>query len=89
MWRDVYPYGMGETVRLNVTLDAELAARLTLLAERAHVERGTLARSLLSAAIEESDPDAVTITDILDRIPGAWERAQRGRGGGAIPLSEL
>lgn len=78
-----------ETLRLNVTLDAEHAARLTVLAERAHVEQGTLARSLLSAAIEESGPDAATITDILDRIPGARERAQRGRAGGAIPLSEL
>jgi hypothetical protein len=80
---------MSEIVRLNVTLDAEHAARLTLLAERAHVERGTLARSLLSAAIDESDPDAATITDRLDRIPGAWERAQRGREGDSISLSEL
>jgi hypothetical protein len=89
MWRDVYVCAMSETDRLIVTLDAEHAARLTALAERAHVERSTLARSLLSAAIDESDPDSATITDILDRIPGTWERAQRGHTGDSIPLSEL
>lgn len=64
--------------RLNVTLDAEHAARLERLAERAHVQEGTLARSLLSIAIEEADPDARSITDILDAIPGAYERAHLG-----------
>jgi hypothetical protein len=44
--------------RLNVTLDPEHAARLVRLAERAHVQEGTLARPLLSAAIEEAAPEA-------------------------------
>jgi hypothetical protein len=61
-----------------VTLDAEHAARLSRLAERAHVQEGTLARSLLSMALEESDPDARDIVAVLDGIPGAWERAQAG-----------
>jgi hypothetical protein len=79
--------------RLNVTLDPEHAARLSRLAERAHVQEGTLARSLLSLAIEEVDPDARDIVAMLDGIPGAHERAQlglrRGRAGEAVPLDEL
>jgi hypothetical protein len=79
--------------RLNVTLDPEHAARLARLAERTHVQEGTLARSLLSAAIEEADPDARNIVAILDGIPGAYEHAMqsldRARAGETIPLDEL
>jgi hypothetical protein len=64
--------------RLNVTLDSEHAARLARLAERTHVQEGTLARSLLSMALDEADPDPRTITALLDGIPGAYERAQLG-----------
>ena len=59
--------------RLNVTLDPEHAARLARLAERTHVQEGTLARSLLSVAIEEADPEARNIVAVLDGIPGAYE----------------
>ena len=76
--------------RLNVTLDPEHAARLARLAERTHVQEGTLARSLLSAAIEEADPDARNIMAILEGIPGVYEHAMqsldRARTGGTIPL---
>jgi hypothetical protein len=79
--------------RLNVTLDAEHAARLTRLAERVHVQEGTLARSLLSVAIEEADPDSRNIGALLDGIPGAYEQAQLGlsqaKEGRTIPLDEL
>lgn len=79
--------------RLNVTLDSEHAARLARLAERMHVQEGTLARSLLSTAIEEADPDARSIAALLDGIPGAYEDAQLGleqaREGRTIPLDEL
>ena len=79
--------------RLNVTLDPEHAARLARLAERTHVQEGTLARSLLSAAIEEADPDARNIVVVLDGIPGAYERAMqsldRAHAGSTIPLDEL
>jgi hypothetical protein len=79
--------------RLNVTLDPEHAARLSRLAERTHVQEGTLARSLLSAAIEEADPDARNIVAILDGIPGAYEHAMqnldRARAGETIPLDEF
>ena len=81
------------TSRLNVTLDSEHAARLTRLAERTHVQEGTLARSLLSIAIEEADPDPRNIAALLDGIPGAYEQAQLGlrqaREGRTIPLDKL
>jgi hypothetical protein len=64
--------------RVNVTLDHEHAAKLARLAERTHVQEGTLARSLLSTALDDADPDAARITEILDAIPGAWERMQEG-----------
>jgi hypothetical protein len=79
--------------RLNVTLDAEHAARLARLAERTHVQEGTLARSLLSIALDEADPDARNVGILLDGIPGAYERAQAGlesaKNGETIALDEL
>jgi hypothetical protein len=69
---------MDPSARLNITLDAEYAAKLARLAERVHVQEGTLARSLLSTALDEADPDARTVTEVLDAIPGAWERANVG-----------
>jgi hypothetical protein len=79
--------------RLNVTLDPEHAARLARLAERTHVQEGTLARSLLSVAIEEADPEARNIVAVLDGIPGAYEHAlqslERARAGETISLDEL
>ncbi len=79
--------------RLNVTLDDEHAARLSRLAERTHVQEGTLARSLLATAIDDADPDARDVTALLDCIPGAYESAQLGleqaRRGETIPLEDL
>lgn len=63
---------------MNVTLDGEYAAKLSRLAERMHVHEGTLARSLLSQAIDDADLDAGTMVELLDGIDGAYERAQRG-----------
>lgn len=69
------------------------AQKLASLAERTHVQEGTLARSLLASALDEADPGASRITEILDGIPGAWERAQesieQARRGETVPLSEL
>lgn len=79
--------------RLNVTLDPEHAVRLARLAERTHVQEGTLARSLLSTAIEEADPDARNIAALLDGISGAHERAllglRRAREGQTVALDDL
>jgi len=67
-----------EAQRLNVTLDGERAAKLARLAARTHVQEGTLARSLLSSAIDDADPDASGIVALLEGVPGAYERAQLG-----------
>jgi hypothetical protein len=79
--------------RVNVTLDDEYALKLSRLAERAHTNEGTLARSLLTTALDEADPDPRHIVDLLDGIPGAFERAQVGleqtRAGRGIPLEDL
>lgn len=81
------------TGRLNVTLDDEYAAKLAKLAERTHVQEGTLARSLLSHAIDEADVDPSNVVELLDGISGAFERAQLGlehaRSGQTIALDEL
>jgi hypothetical protein len=81
------------SIRLNVTLDSEHAAKLSMLAERTHVQEGTLARSLLSSALDEADPEPRTITALLDGIPGAFEEAQlglrQGKEGKTVPLDEL
>jgi hypothetical protein len=79
--------------RVNVTLDDVHAEKLRLLAERIHVNEGTIARSLLTTALDEADPDPTNVTELLDRIPGAFERAERGlaqiRAGEGKELSEL
>jgi len=64
--------------RLNVTLDAERATKLTHLAERTHMNEGSLARSLLSQALDDADADPRDVVALLDRIPQAFERAQAG-----------
>ena len=79
--------------RLNVTLDSEHAEKLSRMAEQAYMQEGTLARSLLSRAIDEADIDARTMVELLNGIPGALERAQlgreQGRRGETIPLEDL
>lgn len=79
--------------RVNVVLDDERALKLQRLADRTHTHPGTLARSLLSTAIDEADPDARNVTELLDGIGGAWERAMHGHSqslaGEVISLEEL
>ena len=79
--------------RLNITLDAEQGAKLARLADRMHVQPETLARSLLSSALDEADPDARNVVELLDGIPGALERARLGleqaRAGETVALDEL
>jgi hypothetical protein len=79
--------------RLNVTLDPAYAAKLAKMAERTHVSEGTLARSLLSRALDEADPDPRQIADLLDGLPGALERAYQGleeaKAGRTITLDDL
>jgi hypothetical protein len=79
--------------RVNITLEAPYALKLQQLAERTHTNEGTLARSLLSTALDEADPDPRNIVDLLDGIPGALQRARLGteqaRAGLGIPLAEF
>jgi hypothetical protein len=79
--------------RLNITLDDEQAEKLARLADRLHVQPGTVARSLLSSAIDEADPDARNVVELLDGIGGAYERAQLGlshaASGATVALDEL
>jgi hypothetical protein len=79
--------------RLNITLDDEPAEKLARLAERMHVQPGTIARSLLSSALDDADPDARNVIELLDGIAGAYERAQLGlahaKTGETLTLDEL
>jgi len=84
---------MDRPLRVNVTLDPEHDAKLTQLAERTHLEKGTLARSLLLQAIDEADTEPRNVVTLLDGIPGAWERAMENlasaRRGETIALDQL
>lgn len=79
--------------RLNVTLSGEHAEKLARLAERTHVQEGTLARSLLSTALDDAGADPRHVVELLDGIPGAYERAQVGleqaRAGRTVALDDL
>lgn len=79
--------------RLNITLDDEQAEKLARLADRMHIQPGTIARSLLSSALDEADPDARNVAALLDGIPSALARAQLGpeqaRVGETISIDEL
>ncbi|HWK26329.1 MAG TPA: hypothetical protein VNS09_07200 [Solirubrobacter sp.] len=79
--------------RLNITLDDEQALKLARLAERMHIQPGTVARSLLASALDDADPSARNVVELLDGLPGAFERAQLGleqaRAGRTIPLDQL
>jgi hypothetical protein len=79
--------------RLNITLEDEQAEKLLRLAERMHVQPGTVARSLLSSALDDADPDARNVAELLDGIPGAYKRAQLGlrqaKAGETISVNEL
>lgn len=79
--------------RLNVTLDAERATKLARLAERTHINEGSLARSLLSQALDDAGADPRNVAALLDSVPGAFERAQLGlkqaRAGRTIELDDL
>ena len=79
--------------RLNITLDDEQAEKLSRLAARMHVQPGTIARSLLAGALDEADPDARNVVELLEGIPGAHDRAVQGlaqaRSGETVPLDDL
>jgi hypothetical protein len=63
------------------------------MAEQSHAAEGTLARSLLSRAIDDAEIDGRTMVEILNGIPGAKQRISAAREqiarGEGIPLDEL
>lgn len=79
--------------RVNVTLDDAHAEKLRRLADRTHVNEGTLARSLLVTALDDADPDPANVTALLDAIPGSFGRAERGlaevKAGRGLPLADF
>ena len=82
-----------ESSGLNIALDPERMAKLALLAERTQARQETVARILLSHAIDDADVDARHIVELLDGISGAFERAQLGleqaRSGQTVALDDL
>ncbi|MFT4034595.1 MAG: hypothetical protein QM679_03355 [Patulibacter sp.] len=79
--------------RVNVTLDDDHAAKLTAMATRIHVNEGTLARSLLSSALDAADPDPTHIAALLNGVPGMRTRLDHARAqaqaGDVIALDDL
>ncbi|HUZ81897.1 MAG TPA: hypothetical protein VMU73_06590 [Gaiellaceae bacterium] len=63
------------------------------MAEQAYTAEGTLARSLLSRAIDDAEIDGRTMVEILNGIPGADERIKLARKqiarGEGVPLDDL
>lgn len=86
-------------MRLNLTLDDEHAAMLTRLAERTHMQPGTIARSMLLTMLDRTVEQEVSertpkdIVELLDGIEGAYERTQLARRqaahGDVTPLDQL
>lgn len=76
-----------------MTLDPERALKLAQLAERTNIQEGTLARSLLSQALDEAGADPSHVAALLDGIPGAFERARLGlkqaKAGRTVGLDDL
>jgi hypothetical protein len=79
--------------QITVALDAEHSDKLAQLAARSGASEEPLAESLLAGALDNANPDAARVTELLDDIPGALDRAREGSrqaaAGDAISLDEL
>lgn len=78
---------------VNVALDSEHRDKLARIAERAQASQDSLASTLLSTALDNADLDSEAMTEILEGIPGAFERVQEAEAqferGEFIELEEL
>lgn len=87
-----YPPDM-EGRQITVALGAEHADKLAQLAARSGAGEEPLAESLLAGALDNANPDPARVTELLEGIPGALERAGEGSRqfatGATIPLDEL
>lgn len=83
----------GASRRLNVMLDPAYAAKLAKLAERTHVNEGTLARLLLTQALDQADPHPRDVAALLDGLAGALGLANQGlkdaRAGRTVKLDDI
>ncbi len=79
--------------RLTIDLEDDDSADLDRLAEGKRTDAEDLAQSLLTQLLRAQRYDSRTATELLDRIPDAFEEAQlgreQGRRGETIPLAEL
>ena len=89
--------------RLNLTLDDERSDKLSRMADRVHLPAGTLAKSMLSEAIDRADAvisendvanaGPAAMTAILLGAPGFQERFESGmtdaKAGRTTPLEDL
>jgi hypothetical protein len=64
--------------RITIALEGDLAEKLGRLAERMHIQPDALAAALLSAALDDADPDARKVVELLDGIRDAHQRAELG-----------
>lgn len=64
--------------RLSIDLDDDQSESLTRIAG-SDADADALAHAVLVEFLETQAGDADCATEIIDRIPGAWERAQEGR----------
>jgi hypothetical protein len=79
--------------QIKVRLDGEHARKLAELAAERQIEEVELAGEVLAGALDDFEMDGARMTEILDSIPGAWERTQEGleqaRRGEGVPLDDL
>jgi hypothetical protein len=79
--------------RLTIDLDDDDGAELDRLAEGQRTDAEGFARGLLIELLRNQGHDSRTATEVLDGIPGAWERAQEGRAqinaGRGVSLQDL
>jgi|tagenome__1003787_1003787.scaffolds.fasta_scaffold17403304_1 predicted transcriptional regulator len=84
---------MPAPIRINVTLEPETAERLARMARWAHVPEGTMARMLISRAVDDNEAAPAHVAAIIGAIPGAWDDVRRGLAeydrGEAVDIDDL
>jgi hypothetical protein len=78
---------------MQITLLPESSEKLRRIAARVGASEEAVASVLLADAIDRIGPDVSDVAQVLDRLPGAWERIQAGiddaRADRTIPLDDL
>lgn len=83
----------GTAHRIELTLDPLHASKLSDLARRTRTGERELVSRLLADVLDRTGPDGDQLTETLNAIPGASDRAEvsrrQAKRGEAVPLSEL